>query len=60
MSESTLLEVAQIRVFNWKLNKIGRLESNLSQFLFTESAETAHYRPAMPAVVSTSPCVCSI
>jgi len=51
---ATLPDVAEIRAYGCQFNKIDRLESNLSQFLFTESADTTHYRPAKPAVVSTS------
>jgi len=49
---ATLPEVAEIRVYGCQFNKIDRLESNLSQFLFTEPADTTHYSPAKPAVVS--------
>ena len=39
-----------------QLNKIGRLEGNLSQFSLTEPSDTTHHRPADPAVLSTSRC----
>jgi len=33
---------------------MGRLESNLNQFSFSDSAKTTHHSPAKPPVVSTS------
>jgi len=51
---ATLPEVAEIHVYSWQFYKIDRLESNLSQLPFTDSADTTHYRPAKPSVVSTS------
>jgi len=45
---ATLSEVADIRGYDWKFDKIGRLESNLSLFLFTKPSETTHYSPAKP------------
>jgi hypothetical protein len=51
---ATLSEIVEIREHDWQCNKIGRLESNLSQFPFTESAESQLCSPDKPAVVSTS------
>jgi len=49
-----LSEVAEIRACRWKFNRNSRLETNLSQFPITETAETMHHSPAKPGAVSTS------
>jgi len=50
---ATLPEVAETRVHSCQCNINERLESNLGQFLLTESAESTHHSPAKPGGVST-------
>ena len=51
---ATLFEALEIPRISFHLNKNARLERDLKQVLFIDSAETTHHSPAKPAVVSTS------
>lgn len=54
LSGYTAGKASKIRLYDWQYFKNGRLESNLWQFSFTESAEATHHSSAKPAIVSTS------